>query len=209
MMTSIRNSLPGRIKILKVAALILLLVNFLGAKGQDPDIAKTGNFFVIVQAGYNIGVSNIKINNNASLKNNVRMYRIRAIAGYFVTPRLSLGLGAGLDGFHEPSYNTMPATADVRYFFGTSPNHPFVNLNTGYSIKVGENFKSGLYEGLSIGYIFSKRRKTPLLLSAGIDFHQINESTFYLYDQQRQSFDYVQSNIWIKSVSFNLALLFK
>jgi hypothetical protein len=195
---------------MKIVSFLFLTLHFFAAAAQDllPKERERNDFFVIVQGGYNLGVGKIEITEDLSVRNKGNMYRLKAVAGYFVTPLLSVGLGAGLDGFHKPSFNTFPVMADVRYFFKSSGNHPFAGVALGHSVKLSDEFKSGLYSGINFGYNFGKGRKTPVLVSAGIDFHQIKDASTYIYYEQTQTFMYVQSTFWITSVSFNVALLF-
>lgn len=64
---------------------------------------------------------------------NMYMASLKAKAGYYVTPQLSLGAGIGLSGYHSPNANTLPVFAEARYNVKPVPKL-FSYLNVGTSL---------------------------------------------------------------------------
>jgi hypothetical protein len=167
---------------------------------------KNWGVFNITQIGYNRGVGKIKGDNYVFL-NRGSVFRLRTTFGYFLKPTVSLGLGFGLDGYHNPGYNTAPLVADVRYYLNPTGNSLFFSGNLGYSLKLAEPFAQGIYTSANMGFRSILGKQTHLLLSAGIDGHQIKDAVFYVYDPNR-GFERVETNIWLQSISFNAGFLF-
>ncbi|MDR1764210.1 MAG: outer membrane beta-barrel protein [Dysgonamonadaceae bacterium] len=82
----------------------------------------------------------------------------RLTIGYNLTPAFSLGIGAGIAGYHSPVVNVIPLFADVRYSFskslfayadagpalsnggtGNATSKFFTDFGLGYKIKLGKN----------------------------------------------------------------------
>lgn len=77
------------------------------------------------------------------------------ITGYFITNRLSLGLGFGLDGMHNPNLNSLPVFLDVRGYLAKSDNSLYGYLNVGPNIDPGIKnavFQTGATVNLGVGY---------------------------------------------------------
>lgn len=77
------------------------------------------------------------------------------ITGYFITNQLSLGIGFGLDGVHNPDRNTLPVFVDLRGYFGKNENTVYSYLNVGPNIDPGirnANFNTGVTANLGLGY---------------------------------------------------------
>lgn len=77
------------------------------------------------------------------------------ITGYFITNRLSLGLGIGLDGMHNPDLNALPVFLDVRGYLAKSDNSLYSYLNVGPNINPrikNAVFQTGVTVNFGIGY---------------------------------------------------------
>jgi hypothetical protein len=169
-------------------------------RGKDP--------YFMVNGGYNIGIGSIRFNDDLSLRNTGRLYRLRLSGGFQLDQRLMLGIGAGLEAYHQPDFNFLPIAFEGRYFLTTKANRPFLGAGAGYSIKLSESFKSGICSGINVGCSLGKGRRTPLLIGAGLDLHQARNTTTYIFHVQTQRYEYIHSNLWLKSFTINVALLF-
>lgn len=77
------------------------------------------------------------------------------ITGYFITNRLSLGIGVGLDGMHNPNLNALPVFLDVRGYLAKSDNSLYSYINVGPNIDPGIKnavFQTGATINFGIGY---------------------------------------------------------
>lgn len=95
---------------------------------------------------------------------NMYMVSLKAKAGYYVTPQLSLGVGAGLGGYHNPRFNTLPVFAEVRYSVKPVPQL-FSYLNVGTSLSaLGAfgAFGSGAIMEAGAGYSIKLGKRTAL-----------------------------------------------
>jgi len=173
------------------------------AVGTDKD------FFVMIQAGYDMGIGSIRVSDKpeASIKNEGHLYRLRFVAGYFVRPKFSMGIAAGLEGYHEPTYNMFPVLLDLRYYKNPAGNSPFVSAGLGYAVPLSKNFEQGLHNSLHVGYQVGKGRKTPIMASIGIDMQYIKNAKG-TYEVRQLGTAYIESSILLTSLSFNLAMRF-
>lgn len=192
-----------------VAGLILLLSRPCAAQSTPTPEKKNKNsgVFNITQIGYNQGIGNTRYRDNAEFRNRGYVNRLRTTFGYFVNPNVSLGLGFGLDGYHSPGYNTAPLVADARYYWRPAGNSPFVALNAGYSLKLDYPFEEGMMGSANAGYRFIWGRRTHILLSAGLDLHQIKDARVIIFTSPTSA-ERFQADIWLKSLSFNAGFLF-
>jgi hypothetical protein len=148
------------------------------------------SFFNLTEIGYGAGIGKVKFENlNGSEKNESTYFRLRTQFGYFISTRLSIGMGLGLDGYHENTFNTAPLFTDVRYYVTDRPQTFFVFANTGYAIPLGNNFEKGFMGGIALGRKISRRRLT-LLPSVGLHVQQL------------------ESVATLKSIQFNFGLMF-
>jgi hypothetical protein len=77
------------------------------------------------------------------------------ITGYFITNHLSLGIGFGLDGVHNPNGNTLPVFLDLRGYIGKDEGSLYSYFNVGPHIDPGirnANFDTGVTVNFGVGY---------------------------------------------------------
>lgn len=163
--------------------------------------------FNITELGYNRGLGHINYSDGIKVKNSGYVGRFRTIFGYFVNPKFSLGIGAGLDGYHNPSYNTFPLLVDARYYFKIGDLSPFINVDIGYSLKLGAPFEEGIYSGVGVGYKFLQDKKINLLINTGIDFHQIKDARLIAINYPYQ-YETIRSTVVLTSIFFKFGILF-
>ncbi|NJO01616.1 MAG: hypothetical protein HC880_07940 [Bacteroidia bacterium] len=164
-------------------------------------------FFNITEIGYSRGIGNFELTDQITLPNEGYVVRVRTIFGRFLNPHLSIGLGAGLDGIHNPGFNTLPIFIDSRYYFSDAPQTPFLFLDLGYSVKLLDTFEQGVFTNFGIGYKLTALNRLRLLFGLGYNIHQIRqrEVTIFAVPGGIQS---VKSTFSLQSLSLNLGLLF-
>jgi hypothetical protein len=114
------------------------------------DENKNVGFFNITKFGY-IGVANLKQERFIGGEGNIfsdldtdkaHAWSLQTINGYFLSPLFSLGIGVGLDGYHNPNFNTLPIVLDTRFYFSDDTDSFYTFLNIGPSVRIGgENSK--------------------------------------------------------------------
>jgi hypothetical protein len=88
--------------------------------------------------------------------------------------RLSAGLGFGLDGYHNPDMNTAPLFGDVRFYFTSERSIPFVYVDYGGLVKLGEAFHKGQTARLGVGYKFFVTKKLCITADASVSSKYIS-----------------------------------
>jgi hypothetical protein len=160
--------------------------------------------FVVVEAGYaqGVGRADVRDRREISIDNNGDLYRGRLVAGVIFNPKVSFGIGVGMESLYDPDFKTLPVTLDYRYYWKNGSS-PFLNVMSGYSLKLNDSFFAGIYSSVNVGYRFSE--KFPVLLSMGLDFHQIKnaKATYYL---PSEDIVYVESSVWLYSFSVNVGI---
>lgn len=109
---------------------------------KDVDVYRNEGFFNITRIGV-IPLANVKteisdfgltVTNPPT--NKAIAYSFNIINDYFFSPNFSLGIGVGLDSYHNPNVNTMPLFADVRYYFNDEAKNAYVFADVGSLITI-------------------------------------------------------------------------
>lgn len=141
------------------------------------DLDKNEKFISIVQFSY---MKNYKANNEITLSgqgkrnnklntDNAHAYSLQVVLGYFVVPkRLSIGMGFGLDGYHEPGFNSAPLYGDIRLYLTDERNAVYMYANLGTLTKLSSRFVRGYSGKIGCGYKFFVSQK--LCLNADIGY---------------------------------------
>ncbi|MDC9724261.1 MAG: hypothetical protein PSN34_16040 [Urechidicola sp.] len=85
-------------------------------------------------------------------------WSIQTINGYFISPNFSLGIGLGLDGYHDPNYNTLPVFFDIRVYLSDKEDSFYSYFDIGPTIKLGgdnSQFRKGAMFNIGLGYKFN------------------------------------------------------
>ncbi|GHT52446.1 hypothetical protein AGMMS49982_12700 [Bacteroidia bacterium] len=130
-----------------------------------------------IELGYGFGLSDQSTSYNLSYDNfSGRMYlaNFRAKAGYYLTPQISLGLGIGLNGYHNTNINTLPVVIDLQYHLKSMSNL-FTYVNIGASIAPSDAYTSGFVSDIGLGYriTLGKRILKP---SVGYDLFRYSQN---------------------------------
>jgi len=171
-----------RLTILSILFLVPILLH-----AQD---AKKSIFFNNTELGYFIGSDYRRIltaQGNTSNSAVTHTLSLRSVNGWYLSPKISLGIGVGFDGLIiRPSeyilpggnsfnlairpgtyYRTLPLYADLRYYFKDKARSYFLYGNLGSSIPINHNFEKGKMWGLGFGYKFDLSMRTYLNISFG------------------------------------------
>lgn len=164
------------------------------------------NYFKI-EGGYLVGIGNINYDDRVTFVNQSEAFRLRASFGLFLDPKTSIGIGLGLDGYHNPAHNTLPVFFELRRFLRTNNNSLFAFLNLGTAIEISQEFEKGLYFSSGLGYLIN-RKKIKLLPSIGINIQNIGDGRVILIDLTTNQMETIITKIALSSISFNLGIQF-
>lgn len=198
---------------MKHVFLVLFLCVFsLSLNGQEKQsVKKNQGVFNITEIGYLPGSGNIDYD-SYSVTNDARTYRLRSIFGYFINPYLSLGIGIGLDGYHEPDHNTMPLFFECRGYLKDQRNTLYGFADVGKALNANETFTSGLFLNAGAGYKFFLTQRWCINTSLGYNFQQMQnvDMVEFVIDQDTGKYysNWKQTDIQMKAISFNLAFHF-
>lgn len=150
--------------------LIFILFNSFGQNSikslEKQDEYRNTGFFNITKLGY-ISTGNLRQERFIEGEGNVfsdldnsgaHAWSIQTINGFFISPYYSLGIGVGLDGHHDPRFNTMPIFLDARAYLSDDGDSAYSFLSIGPTIKLGaanSDLRKGLLFNLGIGYKFN------------------------------------------------------
>lgn len=185
---------------------IMLLSTSLASTGQVKK--KSSRFYNTTEIGYGHGVGNIKLKTfNSKIPYEGHFFRLRSQLGYFLTEQISMGVGFGLDGYHEFTANTAPVFIDARYFFSTDPQSFYAGLNIGKSLSISDNFESGKMYSILAGKKISTRK---LILLPSIAFHiqQLDSFPFFGFDPAKSQTILINETVDLRSITVNLGILF-
>jgi len=190
---------------------LLFIILSLGAFAQEKEeIKKNTGIFNLTEIGYLPGVGNISYD-NIDIENEANTYRLRTIFGYFLTPHFSLGAGIGLDGYHNPTYNTMPLFIEGRAYLLNNRHSPFFYADIGKAIKAGMEFEEGLFFNTGIGYKFFLSEKFCIHTSIGYNLQHMKEAiTWYTKTEENGTIQLEEqsTDINMSSISFDIAIHF-
>ena len=171
---------------------------------------KNAGFLFITEIAYLSGTGHVTIDDN-KLSNRGLGARMRFIAGHYITSQLSVGLGAGFDGYHDPNSNTIPLFIDARGYLKNARNTPFASVNLGYAVAITDSFEQGLLGNFNVGYkiylgIFGRR--SHLLPSLGFNLQQIQRKRQVVDSQFPPQLETVEDHYVAGSLVIGLGLEF-
>lgn len=195
--------------ILVTGTLWLITVYQLSAQSLLPDESNPG-FLFITEVGFLKGTGNVTIEDN-QLSNQGVGARMRFIAGYYITRQLSVGLGAGFDGYFDPNATTFPIFIDVRSYLKDARSTPFASLDLGYAPAISDRLEKGFLVNLAVGYkvylgIFG--RKSHLLPSLGFNLQQIKRNRQTINSQFPPQLETIEDSFLVNSLVIGLGVEF-
>ncbi|MEM9680579.1 MAG: hypothetical protein AAF901_09670 [Bacteroidota bacterium] len=150
-------------KNLITSTLLILIVFSLNAQQEvirENDRYRNRGYFNITQFGYIFvneatletfspedGVTLIELPSS-----NAGAFGLHTINGYFFNPYLSIGLGLGIDGYTNPTYNTIPLYIDFRGYLTDGLGSPYAFVDYGTLIKIKNGPQNGNMFNVGIGY---------------------------------------------------------
>ncbi|WP_113639594.1 hypothetical protein [Nubsella zeaxanthinifaciens] len=105
---------------------------------------------------------------------------LRNINGWFVTNKLSVGLGVGLENYTRKSSsaiydNTFQIFLDARYYLKNKVNTFFAYADVGSSVAISDVIEKGPMFNLGLGYKLKMTKRTALVGSLGFIDQTIKE----------------------------------
>ncbi|PWD97535.1 hypothetical protein [Marinilabilia rubra] len=120
---------------------------------------------------------------------------LRVYTGYFVSPKLSLSLGFGLDRYEGYGANTAPLILQGNYYLSPNKNSFFASAEVGTQIVFAKgstnntgSTDAGHVYALMLGKEISFSDKTGLNIYLGYNFQRSNNEGFYHEKINRKSF---------------------
>lgn len=97
---------------------------------------------------------------------------LHAIAGYYVTENMSIGVGVGINGYSNPGLNNVPLFLDFR-FHPLQSKKVILNGSIGHALVTNEtNLKAGALANISVGYHLFKIKKVSIVPAIGYNYCQ-------------------------------------
>jgi hypothetical protein len=187
---------------------LLLLVFVPISNGLCQAFEKAGHkpFVGIVQVGYLSGTGSFNIDDDIIALNRGNAFRLRFVGAISFTEQLIVGIGAGLDGYHNPQFNTLPVVLDCRYFLTEQPRSLFISMNAGMAVKLSESFNSGFTGAINLGYRIPSGRRSRIFFEFGINAQQFSQANIVIVTSVGPEFR--NDTFLLKSFALNAGFLF-
>lgn len=94
------------------------------------------------------------------------VWSLQTINGYFLSPYFSLGIGVGLDGYHKPTFNTLPIFLDVRAYLTEEGDSFYSFLDIGPTLRIGgdnSELRKGVLFNIGLGYKYKVSNRLYLI----------------------------------------------
>lgn len=186
-----------------IAVIILFGIHTVFAQDKKE---KKSHFYNITQLGYGIGIGKVnykQIDTKASYDG--YSFRLRTEFGYYEPNHFNVGIGFGLDGYHEFGMNTAPLFASFRYYLSQKRSPYFVLANIGYSLELGGAFERGGLGSLEFGKKLTLGRMA-IMPSVGFNLFSAQDMDYSTYDNGM--FQFHTDNLTVKTFIINLGFMF-
>ncbi|MBP3227590.1 MAG: hypothetical protein J6M53_02265 [Bacteroidaceae bacterium] len=134
-------------------------------------------------------------------------HALHLAARYDITPLWSAGIGAGLDRYTEPDYNTLPVFATVRYKFLSSVPNAYAFADAGYAIKAGD-YTQGFTGSLGVGYTHLFTRRFGLNFQLAYNLKQFTGLPYYTIDTASGYASYSEVSSTRHSIALGIGITF-
>lgn len=132
-------------------------------------------YFNVTELGLYYGNNSLQIDNASggynSYNDGAYALSLRTINGVFITDKVSLGIGVGLENYTLTESNTnsnlFQLFGDARYYFKNEASTFFAYGQLGPSLAISDRFEKGTMYNLGIGYKFKVSDKTAMNGSFG------------------------------------------
>ncbi|MCH7525758.1 MAG: hypothetical protein IIC74_12415, partial [Bacteroidetes bacterium] len=131
--------------------LFLISINLFSQNYKKVDEYRNKGYFNITRFSY-INVNEAKLETFSPTNGVVvtelpidqaQAYSLQTINGYFFSPYFSAGIGAGLDGYHNPNINTVPVFLDLRLYLSNAISSMYLYTDFGTLIEIKNGSKKG------------------------------------------------------------------
>lgn len=146
-----------------------------------------------VDLGYSFGVGDY----------NVDRLEFSTSHGYQFSPNFYLGVGAGLNYFHDGEVASVPLFANPRVDFSTGQISPFIDLKVGYTVS---EYVEGFYLAPSVGVRFDIQNNKGINLSLGYTMQKAE--AYYDYYDYNGYYSSYYGNVNIGAITLKLGLDF-
>jgi hypothetical protein len=198
-------------KIILPILLLTTLFSFAQTDSDNRDVNKNKGFFNITKIGY---ITNTSVKQELFIEGEGNIFSeldnskshawsLQTINGYFISPYFSLGIAIGLDGYHNPNFNTLPVMLDIRTYMSDEEDSFYAFLDIGPSLRIGgENseLRKGMAFNIGVGYKFKVAEK--LFLISDLSY---SHKTVSLTDEGIGTSDNI---IKVNGVGLNLGIIF-
>lgn len=167
-------------------------------------LAQRPKGFVEADFAYLIGQGSIDYQNTLSLAYTGDAYQLGLAYGRVVSSRMQVLLGLALCGYHNPSYNTLPVTAEgrIRLF---ADRGLFFRAGAGFAPSLSPSFQKGYLYRLGVGHQLNLGKR-PLILSLYYKAQQIEDDNIVFFDLQQGQIVSYQDAIVLRSIAFSIGL---
>lgn len=108
--------------------------------------------------------------NRSNSGENMYVVDLRAMTGYNISTRLSLGVGLGLAGYHHNNFNTMPIFLDLRYNLPMQHQKFFIYTDIAFPLSVNSDVSSLFMNDFGMGCKIPIYKKMNFVPSFGYNF---------------------------------------
>jgi hypothetical protein len=142
-----------RKKLLIISTLALFQINL---NAQDIQNTENRSFWQSLWGSVEVGYGRSFENGYGGY--NMYLASLRAKMGYYLSPRFSLGVGVGLNGYHNYQINTLPVVLDIRYHPVKTLSNLYVYADIGasvidsYGTELRTDFTSGFLSDMGLAY---------------------------------------------------------
>lgn len=178
----------------KVIFVTLLLAMVYFCHGQKPNKAFSKIYF-LTELSYLDGLS---ISGAVNASDPGYAVGLRIGAGFIPNSKWSFGLGGGLDGYHNPNYNTVPLFVDIRHLPALFGGKWILALKGGFTPGDSNSLSKGVFLEPSIGYTLLQLKKVDVNLSLVYKSQRIDHQLNMNGDENR---------VRINSLGFNVSFV--
>ncbi len=136
------------------------------------------NYFNITQVSFLPGIGHFRLG-DTKYKFDGKSYGLNTINGLFLTNKTSLGLGIGIQGIHNPNFNTARIFIEIRQYLQNKRNGFFATGEFGYNPRFGTStiFTQGTFGEIGVGYKLLVKR-IGIVSNIGYQIQHINTGSY-------------------------------
>lgn len=163
--------------------LFLFSINLFSQNNEKVDEYRNKGYFNITRFSY-INVNEAELETFSPTNGVVvtelpidqaQAYSLQTINGYFFSPYFSAGIGAGLDGYHNPNINTVPVFLDLRLYLSNAISSMYLYTDFGTLIEIKNGSKKGRMFNLGAGFKLPiNKNRLIIVTDLGYAFKQIS-----------------------------------